>query len=279
MEIAQLADNGDIVVDPHNQRIRVLSYEAAAIPRLHAALLREGQQNDLHKIIMYAKKADVPALLELGYRQEGKIDGFFRGENAQMLSYFLTPERAASTAPALAEENLRLSLAKGRAERRELPDGYRLRDADEGDADALAALYRQVFPVYPTPMDDAAYIRKTMREGTCYVVAETDDGIACAASAEISARFGSAEMTDCATHPAHAGRGLLQPLFAALEEKMKAKGIYYLYTLTRAQSAAMNITAARQGYAYRGRLINNCRISSGYEDMNIWVKPLKETWE
>jgi putative beta-lysine N-acetyltransferase len=279
MNIAQMAADGELVLDPHNQRIRVLTYDPQKIGELHQALLAEAAKQDLNKLIIYAKKADIPHFLALGYRQEGKIDGFFRGENAQMLSRFLTKERAASTALELAEENLRISLAKASAETKRLPDGYQLREAGEADAEEMAALYKQVFPTYPTPMDDAVYIRKTMREGTCYMVATSGNRIACAASAEISMAFGSAEITDCATHPEHTGKGLLQPLLTALEEKMTERGIYYLYSLTRAQSAAMNITVARQGYKYRGRLVNNCRIFSGYEDMNIWVKPLKETWE
>jgi putative beta-lysine N-acetyltransferase len=280
MDIATMANNGDLIIDRQNRRIKVLRYDAHEIERLQEEIKRLAEEEQASKLIIYAKKKDVAAFVRLGYRQEGKIDGFFRGENAQMLAYFLTEERAVSAAPELADEIVRLSLSKAEAAvAKRLPAGYHLRPAGEADAEELAQLYAMVFATYPTPMDDPEYVRKTMRESTYYYVIVHEGRIACAASAEVSERFGSAELTDCATHPDHLGKGLLQPLFAVLEEKMKQIGIHYLYTLTRAQSQGMNVTAAKHGYLYRGRLINNCTIYSGFEDMNIWVKPLKPTWE
>lgn len=275
-----LQESGDLVLDRHNRRVKLHLYDPKQIDEIDAHMRQMAMESSATKLIVYGKKADVPRWLSLGYRQEGTIDGFFHGENAQMLSAYLTEERAASPAPRLAEEILQMSLAKAVSkEPKSLPKPYSMREAAEEDAEELARLYGLVFPTYPTPMDDPAYVRKTMREGTRYMVASSGGQIACAASAEVSTRFGSAEMTDCATHPDHAGRGLLQPLFAALEGMMEEAGIYYLYTLTRAQSPGMNVTAAKMGYSYRGRLINNCTIFSGFEDMNIWVKPLRDTWE
>ncbi|UFJ43115.1 putative beta-lysine N-acetyltransferase [Brevibacillus humidisoli] len=277
---ARQMDGQQWIVDEPNQRIRVLRYDRARLRELHDYLGELAEEKCLTKLIVYAKKADLPVWEELGYRREGVIDGFFQGENAQMMSRFLTDERASSSAVELADEIIHISLQKAEAPANQtMPVGYRLRDGVEADAEALAQLYRMVFPVYPTPMDDPAYIRKTMREHTHYCVVEADGKIVSAASAEVTPAFGSAEMTDCATHPDYAGRGLLQPLFFALEEKLQAMGIYYLYTLTRAQSHGMNITAAKMGYTYRGRLINNCVIFSGFEDMNIWVKSFRPTWE
>jgi putative beta-lysine N-acetyltransferase len=280
MDIAMMVGGGDLIIDRQNRRIKVLNYDAGQIEHLHAQIKSLAEAEQASKLIIYAKKADVAAFVRLGYRQEGKIDGFFRGENAQMLAYFLTEERAASAAPELADQIVQLSLSKaGAGETKKLPEGYHLRQAAEADAEELAQLYGMVFATYPTPMDDPEYVRKTMRDSTYYYVIVHEGKIACAASAEVTERFGSAELTDCATHPDHLGKGLLQPLFTVLEEKMKQMGIYYLYTLTRAQSQGMNVTAAKHGYLYRGRLINNCTIFSGFEDMNIWAKPLKPTWE
>lgn len=280
IDLTKLVDTGDLVLDRRNRRVKLHQYQPESIKSMDELLRQQADETGADKVIVYGKKADVELWESLGYRLEGRIDGFFRGENAYLLSLYLTEERAKSAAPELAEENLRISLAKaGTGSDKTLPPEYQIREATEEDAEELAALYARVFATYPTPMDDPAYIRKTMREGTRYLVAEHQGAIACAASAEVSERFGSAEMTDCATEPAHAGKGLLQPIFQALEQKMEEMGIYYLYTLTRAQSAGMNVTAAKMGYTYRGRLINNCTIYSGYEDMNIWVKPLRAVWE
>ncbi len=273
------ADQFDIIVDTDNKRLKVHRYDPQRITELVAELERLSGETEATKHIIYAKKADVAAFLEQGFLQEGRIDGFFNGENAYMLSRFVTEERATSVNEELAEANLAASLAKTPAAPRPLPDKYELLPATEADAAELAALYGLVFATYPTPMNDPAYVLKTMRNSTYYYVVRTAGRIVCAASAEVDPAFGSAELTDCATHPDFLGQGLLQPIFVALEEKMAEMGIYYLYTLTRAQSAGMNITAAKQGYTYRGRLVNNCTIFSGYEDMNIWVKSLKDVWE
>ncbi|MED4581754.1 putative beta-lysine N-acetyltransferase [Brevibacillus choshinensis] len=272
--------SGDLVVDIQNRRVKLHVYDPNLIGEMDQLMRKLASDSDATKMIVYGKKADVEKWLALGYSQEGVIEGFFQGENAQMLSCYLTEERATSVARDLAEDILALSLSKkGNGEEKPLPSGYTLREANEADAEELAKLYALVFATYPTPMDDPEYVLKTMDEGTRYMVVEHDGKIACAASAEVNERMGSAEMTDCATHPDHAGKGLLQPLFTALERKMEESGIYYLYTLTRAQSAGMNVTASKMGYEYRGRLVNNCTIFSGYEDMNIWVKPLRSVWE
>lgn len=280
IEVRALLASGDLVLDRRNRRVKLHLYQPEQIAQLDLLMRQQAEEIDASKVIVYGKKADVEQWQSLGYRLEGRIDGFFQGENAYLLSLFLTRERATSAACELAEECLAISLSKaGTGGDKELPPEYRIREATEQDAEELSRLYALVFATYPTPMDDPDYIRKTMQEGTRYLVAEHRGTIACAASAEVSARFGSAEMTDCATHPAHAGKGLLQPIFQVLEQKMEEMGVYYLYTLTRAQSAGMNVTAAKMGYQYRGRLINNCTIFSGYEDMNIWVKPLRPVWE
>jgi len=279
-DVTNMLEAGDLVVDQRNLRVKLHQYDPGQISRWDNVMRRLAAESSATKLIVYAKKADVAEWQSLGYQQEGKIDGFFRGENAQMMSRFLTEERSRSAAPQLADDILLISLQKAEAaQEKPLPEECAIRPASSADAAELAALYKAVFATYPTPMDDPDYVRKTMREGTCYFVVETGGRIVCAASAEVSERFGSAELTDCATHPDHLGKGLLQPLFVALERKMEEMGIYYLYTLTRAQSAGMNITAAKQGYRYRGRMINNCTIFSGFEDMNIWVKPLRSTWE
>lgn len=36
----------------------------------------------------------------------------------------------------------------------------------------------------------------------------------------------------------------------------------------------MNRVLVQHGYAYSGRLVNNCDICGGFEDMNLWAKEL-----
>ncbi|MGC5325165.1 putative beta-lysine N-acetyltransferase [Brevibacillus sp. SYSU BS000544] len=269
-----------ILVDEPNKRIKVLQYQSVDIAAIDQHIEQRAGEIGVTKLIIYARKRDVSEFMNLGYRLEGTIDGFFNGINAQMVSRFLTDERSTSQAPEAEDEIVRISLSKqetGVEKLPPLPDQYIIREASVEDAEEMAFLYGLVFKTYPTPMNDPSYVKKTMQESTFYSVVEANGRIVCAASAEVTPEYGSAEITDCVTHPDYLGNGLLQYLFPVLEQKMDAMNIFYLYTLTRAQSHGMNITAAKQGYQYRGRLVNNCTIFSGYEDMNIWVKPLRET--
>jgi beta-lysine N6-acetyltransferase len=140
------------------------------------------------------------------------------------------------------------------------------------DASALAGLYRSVFPVYPTPVKEPEYLKKTMLEGTVYVVIREGGRLVSAASAEINRKYHNAELTDCATSAEGQGRGHMQALLAELEKHLKAEGITCLYTIARSESFAMNKVFYQLGYTYGGRMTNNCMIYSGLEDMNVWYK-------
>ncbi|WP_232699226.1 putative beta-lysine N-acetyltransferase [Brevibacillus daliensis] len=265
-----------IIVDAHNHRLKVLEYKTEEISSIADKLYKEGKAEGMSKLIVYARKEDLKNWEKEGFHQEGVIDGFFNGVDAQMVCKFITTERGIPKDKKTADEILSISLQKqGQASPKELDEGYLLRFATTEDALELAQLYSIVFPAYPTPMDDPDYVKKTMQAHTTYIVIESQGKIVCSASAEVTPEYGSAELTDCATLPEWLGKGLLQHIFFALEKYMEESGIYYLYTITRAHSPGMNITAAKHGYRYRGRLINNCTIATGFEDMNIWVKSLR----
>jgi len=125
---------------------------------------------------------------------------------------------------------------------------------------------------YPTPLSEETHIIKTMQEGTVYVYIEMDHQMVSAASAEINAKFKNAELTDCATLPQAEGKGHMKKLLFFLEQKLRADGITCCYTIARAESYSMNKAFAQLGYTYGGRLVNNCLIYSGLEDMNVWYK-------
>ena len=154
------------------------------------------------------------------------------------------------------------------------PKEYKLRQADESDADLLANLYRTVFKIYPTPMNDPAYIKKCMKDHTIFYIYTFEEKIVSAASAEVNHFYHNAEMTDCATLPEHRQFGLLKHLLIKLEEELLAKNIYCVYSIARALSFGMNLALHQLQYKYRGRLANNCYIFDQIEDMNMWVKQL-----
>jgi putative beta-lysine N-acetyltransferase len=111
-----------------------------------------------------------------------------------------------------------------------------------------------------------------MKDGTVFAYIENGQQIVSAASAEINRKFKNAELTDCATLPQAAGQGHMKKLLSFLEQQLQAEGIGCCYTIARAESVSMNKAFAQLGYTYGGRLVNNCFIYSGIEDMNVWYK-------
>ena len=111
-----------------------------------------------------------------------------------------------------------------------------------------------------------------MQQGTTYVYIEEEGEIVSVASAEVNEIFHNAELTDCATLPVAAGKGYMKKLLYFLEQKLKREGITCCYTIARSESLSMNKAFSQLGYTYGGRLVNNCFIYSGLEDMNVWYK-------
>lgn len=156
-------------------------------------------------------------------------------------------------------------------------DEYVMRKADTQDIHKLAKLYDTVFETYPTPMNESDYIQKVMEEGTVFYAVEHDGHIVSAASAEINALYGHAELTDCATLPTYRKLGFMHHLILALEKELQSMHIYVFYSLARALSYGMNQVFYQLGYTYTGRFQNNCYIFDKIEDMNLWVKTPNES--
>ena len=138
----------------------------------------------------------------------------------------------------------------------------------------MSQLYKQVFPSYPFPIDDPDYIRETMKTHIQYYAFESKGQFVALSSAEMDQKQQNVEMTDFATHPEYRGQGLAVQLLQHMETQMAARDMLTAYTIARALSPGMNITFAKLGYQYNGRLINNTHISGHIESMNVWSKRL-----
>ena len=101
-----------------------------------------------------------------------------------------------------------------------------------------------------------------------------EDQLVALSSAEMDTEARNVEMTDFATLPDGRGDGLATILLGAMEAQMHDRGMATGYTIARAPSFGMNITFARMGYSFAGRLINNTHIGGQFEDMNVWYKSL-----
>lgn len=264
----------EVYLDPFNKRIRVDDYRGNT-----NLLLKQTEelvhQHQAEKLIVKARLEDFIAFYENGFQPEAVVDRYFLGSDAHFFSKFYTPERKKNdhwiTEDGMVQSihGLDPSIEKGYP-----PKEYELKKAGENCAEELAALYRQVFPIYPTPLHEPEYVKKTIEDGTIYYIFFHQGKIVSAASAEINYFYKNAELTDCATLTEHRKYGLMKIILHELETELKKMGIYCAYSIARSLSFGMNAVLFQLGFKYRGRLMNNCFIYDKLENMNMWVKNL-----
>ena len=257
--------------------------------RIYVMKLREGDEKpvlsaigdilDTHgygKVFVKARASLADAFLADGYETEAEIPRFFNGEETCLfVSKFLTEQRRLNTGRWETAQVLSAAQAKkGIGEPVPLPGDFASRQAGQGDAEEMAALYREVFDSYPFPIHDPAYIVDTMESHVVYWGVWQGADLAALSSSEMDVAGANAEMTDFATRPGYRGKGLALCLLQQMEAAMAERGIPTVYTIARAVSYGMNITFAKQGYTYGGTLVNNTQISGAIENMNVWYKHL-----
>lgn len=265
-----------IQIDETNQRIKVKKCRFTNPVGFCEHLWKTGRELEMGKIIVEARTSNWQALLDQGFRMESIIDGYFRGEPAYSMSYFLKPERQRMEQFEKKQAILESILAQDTSSEasQSLPPNYELLRANHSMVHEMAAVFDRVFTSYPSPLTNPAYLVELMktREGIFYVVKDGDH-IASVAGAEIDWQEGHAEMTNCATLPDYRGQGLMSIILHRLEREMVSQGIQCLFSLARSLSLGMNLVLHRAGYRFRGRMLNNCHIMGDYECMNLWVKP------
>ncbi|MGM9987946.1 MAG: putative beta-lysine N-acetyltransferase [Bacillaceae bacterium] len=266
---------GNICLDFFNERIRVDDYRGN-VDDLHHFLIQQVKKENFKKVIVKGKEEDIHAFIRNGYTLEAIIPKYYRGSTAYFFTMYTDIHRRES-GHWIHEDEILHKIYETRKEKKELTlaEGLQMRLATMGDTNALATLYKQIFKIYPTPLDKEEYIVHTMEHDTLYVVIENEQGqIVSAASAEIDVENGNAELTNCATIPSYRQYGLMKILLAGLEDYLRERSIYCAYTIARALSYGMNAAFFDLNYTYRGRLTKNCYIYETIEDMNVWTKDL-----
>ncbi len=263
-------EGGSITIfeDEFNKRVRLDEYEGAAAEIL--ICLNQSIPHWTEKVIAKVVQKDVPFFISKGFVCEGFVAGYFSGADMYFLVKYLSPDRALSTNWENGQKILDtiLSTSVMRSEEMEVE----IKIATLADAPLLATLFTQVFPLYPSPLSEPEHIVKSMNRGTVFVYISKGDEIISAASAEVNIKFGNAELTDCATLNKARGNGYMQQLLKKLESVLSDMNITCMYTISRSQSFGINKAFYNLGYLFGGRLFNNCFISSGLEDMNVWYK-------
>lgn len=285
----------ELVIDYYNRRIKVLNF-TGLFEEISGTLEALAEAEEIGKIIVYTPPEKGHGPETCGYAEEGVIRGYYAGKDCHIFSSYPQNSRGISFHKEKEDQVIKNCLRKGRGtekipqksrdsgkkgswkiqkEKIRLSEEYTLRPAVQADASTMATLYSQGFQFYPTPLHMESYLLKTMDSNVLYLLVEKQGKIVSLASAEMDLETGSAEITDCLTLPSERGKGLIKELITSLENELSDRNFLISYTLCRASSPGINAAFASHGYAYTGRLVNNCRIETGFEDMNIWCKMLK----
>ena len=259
-----------------SDRVYLMKLKDAKPVELVSSLRKLAEDNNYSKIFAKVPASQAECFYNVGYEKEAGIPGFYNGsEDAVFLGLYFSRQRKVEYQKEIIENNLALALNKSNSDKRPtLPEGVTIRQCVPADAEKMSIVYKEVFPSYPFPINDPVYLVKTMAENIIYFAVEIAGELVSLASSEMDIESENVEFTDFATLPSHRGNGFAICLLETMEDAMKAKGIKTGYTIARSMSAGMNITFAKAGYQYGGRLVNNTNISGQIESMNIWHRCL-----
>lgn len=251
-----------------------MKLDPADLPNIAHDIYELGRENGYTKLFAKVPSQDVAHFSALGFVDEARVPFMYKGVNAgYFMSKYLDQNRNIPTNLERISEVL--DLADQKAE-----NGTKQTSQDEvirlrlGNAEELSELYGEVFKSYPFPVNDPAFIHKSMLSDTAFFGILSDDRLVAAASMEIDAEWQCAEMTDFATLPEYRGKGAAGALLTAMEQAAEDLPLSTLYTIARAESFGMNIVFSRAGYSHGGTLHNNTQIGGKLESMNVWHKQI-----
>lgn len=261
---------------PSNDRVYLMKLGASDPEGVALSLIAKATEQGYSKVFAKVPDSAREAFLRHGFQVEARIPGFYNGSrDAAFLGFYLSYERAREENRSVLDSLLDLYLKDSASPATALPDGFLLRVCSPDDTPRMAQIYSTVFPSYPFPIHDPSYLLETMETHVRYFGIETVGTLVALSSAEMDKECGNVEMTDFAILPEWRGCRLSVHLLRAMEEAMRAERIITAYTIARSSSPGMNLTFARCGYRYGGRMINNTNISGQIESMNVWYKHLE----
>ncbi|MBW2569041.1 MAG: putative beta-lysine N-acetyltransferase [Deltaproteobacteria bacterium] len=261
-----------------NRRIYLMKLGDADPDQLIPALKELAEKRKYTKIFAKVPSSKAGYFFDAGYQKEAVVPNFHNGcEDVSFLGCFISPKRKESAQTDKLDNILNMAKSKGaeNVENKPISSEAEIRQCNLNDVYAMSNIYKVVFPTYPFPIDSPEYLLETMHTHVVYFGVEIEGKLVALSSAEMDESSQNVEMTDFATCSAWRGNGFAYHLLKCMEEEMKTRGIKTAYTIARAISYGMNITFAKMGYAFGGRLVNNTNISGQIESMNVWHKSLR----
>ncbi|MBN2375641.1 MAG: putative beta-lysine N-acetyltransferase [Sedimentisphaerales bacterium] len=262
---------------PLSDRIYLMKLNDAEPAELIPEIDKLARRCGYSKVFAKVPTSKLEYFVDSGYVKEAYVPGFYEGrEGALFLSAYLSSERAKEDFAEDVERVIDIVQQEGQQPIGEdcLTDGAIVRQCCSDDVEEMSEIYQRIFPTYPFAISDPSYIEETMSDNVVYFGVELNGELVALSSSDMDTEARNVELTDFATLPEHRGNNFSSCLLGRMEEEMSDCGIKTAYTIARARSAGMNITFARAGYLYGGRLINNTNISGGIESMNVWHKAL-----
>lgn len=254
-------------MDNTNKRLWVTHCEYQNLVKMQRYLLLYAKKLSFEKVILPVKDVKIE---NYGYfTLEGRVRGYFNGEDGVFLAGYANPRRSMSLY--LKDLNsLLVDVMKKVYHKTISPPGYEIRKAVKDDAKEMAGVFRSVFKTYPSPVFRQQYLVNRMNAGDSFWLALNNGRIAAISSVEVDYNSSRVEMTDFATLPEYRGLGLASVLLGKMGEQCRSLGVNCLFSLARASSFGMNSVFCRHGYHFGGTLINNCHICGKFENMNVW---------
>jgi beta-lysine N6-acetyltransferase len=263
---------------PYNQRVYILHADVHDLDRLFQVINEKVTFFRLSKVIGKIPESCENRFLKEGYHIEARIPSYYFDGSACIFParYFYDQDRAIEQKADLIKEILKTAHSKKNNEcETQLNELFNFRLMKKEDCPAMAKLYQEIFPSYPFPIYDPAYLEQTMLESVEYFGIFQHNSLIALSSIEKNPHSSSAEMTDFATLPSHRGKGLAGFLLSSMEAYLTEKYTFStIYTIARSLSYGINTVFAKANYYYGGTLTNNTNIHGQIESMNIWHKKL-----
>lgn len=264
---------------PPGNRVYLMKLDPEDMPEIVDQVEELAATNDYGKVFARVPESLAGEFADAGYEAEARVPDFFpTHEDCLFMSQFRNPERKHEDRRGEYEAVLAAALARdGGGTLEPLGPELAVRVCEEDEAEVLAAFYGEAFASYPFPIVNPDYIRRTMRSHITYCGIWLGDAPVALSSAEADAESRSVEMTDFAVRPDHRGKAFARRLLVFMEGLVRRRGFKTALTIARAASWGMNLSFARQGYDWGGRLKNNTHISGRIESMNVWYRPLEQS--
>ena len=277
MDIIENLGNSVIQHGQHNDRIYLMKM-GDENPRETLQCLEElAKENEYSKIFAKVPDQVVEDFQSAGFISEAKVPNL--GENNEEIHFmgkFLDEKRFEVVQESLLNKNLEIALKKADDPfNKSLMAKFECQACGVEDIEEMAEVYAQVFETYPFPIHETDFLKESMEGDTRFFgIRNAKNELVAVSSAEMDPSSRSAEMTDFATLPDYRGLSLASHLLSEMEQNIVDEGIETGFTIARAASIGMNVTFAKGGYEYSGRLRNNTNISGDIESMNVWYKKL-----